>query len=116
MIEIYNIYMDNPTVIISFILMIFYYYSKPKKINSWYGYRTPRSIQNQEQWDLAQKYSATLSLYLLFILLLIQIVVYKIIKDDAISSLLTITLFVLTFIIIFYNTEKKIISHINKKS
>lgn len=30
----------------------------PKKINSLYGYRTPRSMKSQERWDFAQDYSA----------------------------------------------------------
>lgn len=34
----------------------------PKKINSFYGYRTPRSMKNQENWDFAQKYAGQLML------------------------------------------------------
>ena len=30
----------------------------PKKINSLYGYRTSRSMRNQQSWDLAQQYSS----------------------------------------------------------
>ncbi|NKI28170.1 SdpI family protein [Arenibacter sp. 6A1] len=30
----------------------------PKKINWWYGYRTKRSMENQEKWDYAQKIGA----------------------------------------------------------
>lgn len=30
----------------------------PKKINSLYGYRTPRSMKSQERWDFAQDYAA----------------------------------------------------------
>ncbi len=30
----------------------------PKEINWWYGYRTKRSMKNQEQWDFAQKLGA----------------------------------------------------------
>lgn len=28
----------------------------PKKINDLYGYRTPRSMKNQDTWDFAHKY------------------------------------------------------------
>ena len=28
----------------------------PKKINGFYGYRTSRSMKNQETWDFAQRY------------------------------------------------------------
>ena len=106
--EIYHIYTDNPTIILSIIIVILFYLFKPKKINSWYGYRTSKSTQNQEQWNLAQKYSSTLSVKLLFISLLIQLIIYKIVKNYAISSLLTMILFVLTFAIIIYKTEKKL--------
>lgn len=30
----------------------------PKEINLWYGYRTKRSMRNQERWDFAQKIGA----------------------------------------------------------
>ncbi|MEP1097114.1 MAG: SdpI family protein [Cyclobacteriaceae bacterium] len=30
----------------------------PKSINSLYGYRTASSMQSQERWDFAQKYSS----------------------------------------------------------
>lgn len=30
----------------------------PKKINSWYGYRTKSSMKNQERWDFAQNCSS----------------------------------------------------------
>ena len=30
----------------------------PKQINFLYGYRTSRSMKNQESWDFAQKYAA----------------------------------------------------------
>lgn len=34
------------------------YRSPPKRINHFYGYRTPRSMKSQERWDLAQTFSA----------------------------------------------------------
>ncbi len=30
----------------------------PKKINAFFGYRTPRSMRDQHSWDLAQQYSS----------------------------------------------------------
>jgi len=32
----------------------------PKKINHLYGYRSPQSMKNQHNWDIANKYSADL--------------------------------------------------------
>jgi len=34
------------------------YVFPPKKINGLYGYRTGSSMENQQKWDFAQKYSA----------------------------------------------------------
>ena len=56
-----------------FMLIIFFVYFKypPKKINYFYGYRTRRSMQNNETWSFANKYAAKLlinfSIYSLFI-------------------------------------------------
>lgn len=44
-------------VIFSIIGIIFYFFP-PKKINYIYGYRTSTSMESQERWDFAQKYSA----------------------------------------------------------
>lgn len=30
----------------------------PKKINRYYGYRTPRAMKSKERWDFAQRFSA----------------------------------------------------------
>ena len=34
----------------------------PRSINSFYGYRTKRSMENSESWKVANEYSATLML------------------------------------------------------
>ena len=36
-----------------FILSIIFYKFPPKKINNWYGYRTPKTMLNQKIWDFA---------------------------------------------------------------
>ena len=41
-------------IIVSMIMLKF----PPKKINFWYGYRTPNSMKSQERWDFSQEYSA----------------------------------------------------------
>jgi len=44
---------------ILFLILGFYYLKRPpKKINHWYGYRTRRSMANQEIWDFANRQSA----------------------------------------------------------
>lgn len=34
------------------------YVFPPKKINWWYGYRTPLAMQDQQRWNFAQRFSA----------------------------------------------------------
>ncbi|MBL4605271.1 MAG: SdpI family protein, partial [Flavobacteriaceae bacterium] len=36
-----------------FIISLIFYFFPPKKINNLYGYRTHRTMQNKEAWDLA---------------------------------------------------------------
>ena len=38
------------------------YYFPPKKINPWYGYRTPSSQKNQQTWDVANRFAAIYSI------------------------------------------------------
>ena len=38
------------------------YVFPPKKINSFYGYRTASSMQSQQKWNFAQTYSAKLTI------------------------------------------------------
>lgn len=41
-----------------FILSIIFYFFPPKKINALYGYRTNRSMLNQDIWDFANYFCA----------------------------------------------------------
>ena len=53
-----------------------FYYRQPKKINSWYGYRTPSSMKNQDTWTVANQISTAWLLYtsLIFLVVLLTIV------------------------------------------
>ncbi|HEK18841.1 MAG: hypothetical protein C0154_12695 [Mucilaginibacter sp.] len=53
---------------------------RPKKINSLYGYRTPLSMKNQQNWDEGNRYSAQLMLKLGVILLLTGLVITPLIS------------------------------------
>src|ERR1700754_2388010 len=50
----------GPQVIGMILLIIgsIQHYFPPKKINNWYGYRTPSAQRNQQTWDEANRYSA----------------------------------------------------------
>ncbi len=87
-----------PLIILSYLFMRF----PPKKINAIYGYRTPRSMRNQEAWDFANKYSSELMFYFCLSVPLFQIVSYFSIgpKPAALASTgyLTVGLIVLVII------------------
>lgn len=39
-----------------FLLSVIFYFFPPKKINSFYGYRTGKSMKNQDIWDFANSF------------------------------------------------------------
>ena len=43
--------------LIFFVTGLITHFFPPKKINQLYGYRTPRSMKNQHNWDVAQRFS-----------------------------------------------------------
>jgi uncharacterized membrane protein len=51
--------MENPYIYVlsvnglMFVISVIFYFFPPKKINSLYGYRTHRTMQNQDIWDFA---------------------------------------------------------------
>jgi len=47
----------------------------PKKINHWYGYRTPRSMRSQQAWDYANQYSANALLVVSALTCLVQVII-----------------------------------------
>lgn len=99
---------ENPVVLISLLIMVFFKSFPPKNINSWYGYRTAKSRISKLNWDFAQGYSANLSLMLLLPLLLLQILLYTIYGSTALIDLSILTCWLLCFGIIIYKTEKKL--------
>lgn len=48
----------------------------PKRINHFYGYRTPRSTKSQLAWDEANRYSAKLLMWAGISTLLVQVLCY----------------------------------------
>lgn len=68
--------------------LLFYLFYKfpPKKINNMYGYRTNRSMQNQEVWSYANKISTKLLLNYSLLICFIQIIF--IFKDPNSETLL----------------------------
>ena len=76
----------------------------PKKINYLYGYRTPRSMKNIENWNFANHYSATFMLVSMPVLFVVSYLL-DYFNFEAQTALLGV-LFV-TLALMFYLTEKK---------
>ncbi|OXA99615.1 hypothetical protein B0A75_10770 [Flavobacterium oncorhynchi] len=106
--EIITLIIKNPVVLISLIIIILFKLFPPKKINSFYGYRTMSSIKNKSNWNFAQKYSAHLLIILLTLLLLFQVLLYFIYGSTTTIDLSIVSCLVVSFGIVIYKTEKKL--------
>jgi uncharacterized membrane protein len=79
-----------------------------KKINSSYGYRTFRSMENQQTWDFAQLYSAKESIKLGIILVFCSIIGIWYNPNNSITIILGLTLIIGSAIILITNVERAI--------
>jgi len=104
--ELINLLVRNPVVIISLIIVVVFKIFPPKKMNSWYGYRTLKSMENVKKWEIAQKYSANLSLVALSILLFVQILIYVCFNSNIISDFAVIVLWGIGMGMVIYKTER----------
>ena len=89
------------------ILLITYIYAKypPKNINDLYGYRTKRSMRNQDCWDFANRYSIRLMWKISFITCVVQALGVILLNEEV--ALLTATIVLVTTLIYsIYLTEK----------
>lgn len=83
----------------------------PKKINSFYGYRTKNSMRSKEAWDFAQNFSSKLMLIFGFglcglAIILIEILYLKI-EYQIVLSILLINVIVVVMLIIVEKELKK---------
>jgi len=77
----------------------------PKEINSFYGYRTTKSMSTIQNWKLANNYSSTL----MIIAFLFLAILYFILDFFKIHfTYLFLGLIIFTFISVFFMTERKI--------
>lgn len=71
-------------------------YKPPKKINMWYGYRTPLSTSSERAWHLAQKHSTKAMFKYSFIMVFIGLFSGSyIITDQYVVALLLLELVIL---------------------
>jgi uncharacterized membrane protein len=74
----------------------------PKKMNSYYGYRTPSSMKSKEAWQFAQKFSATELMKSGVVMILVGIIIHLLnFSSNVQITILISSLFIFsTFIII----------------
>ncbi|MEZ4777974.1 MAG: SdpI family protein [Flavobacteriaceae bacterium] len=89
-----------------FILVLFFIVKlyPPKKINWWYGYRTNRSMKNEEIWKVTQEYSSKKSIQLALLSFLFPPLFYF--TFPAYNFLLTVIINSLLIVSVIYFTEK----------
>jgi uncharacterized membrane protein len=80
----------------------------PKKINSTYGYRTSRSMKNQENWDLAQRFSSQLMLKKGLIMLVLALILAVLPIPIEVATLISLLLLLMSVINLFVQTEKRL--------
>lgn len=68
--------------IILLIMGLGMYFFPPKKINSFIGYRSNKSMKDQESWDYAQKMSGYISTILGFVMLIATVIAYLILEQQ----------------------------------
>jgi uncharacterized membrane protein len=74
----YSLYLVGPHLIgVLFIVIgLVQYYLPPKKINRWYGYRTPAARSSQQAWDEGNRFSAIYMMKAGLVLLIALFFVY----------------------------------------
>jgi uncharacterized membrane protein len=80
----------------------------PKKINSIYGYRTSRSMKNQENWDLAQRFSSQLMLKQGLIMLVLALILAVLPIPIEVATLISLLLLLTSVINLFVQTERRL--------
>ena len=68
-------------ILILFGLSLVYKIFPPKKINVLYGYRTKRSMKNQDTWDVANRFCANIWLLLFGIALISALIFSYVLKS-----------------------------------
>ncbi|MEP0263283.1 SdpI family protein [Dokdonia sp.] len=108
--------MENSALLIVGFLFLFlaYYYLKkpPKKINHLYGYRTRRSMANQDIWDFANKQSAKDFWRVAIVTMITGLALLPF--DIPFKVLVQMAVLLIGLGISVWNTEKEINKHFDK--
>lgn len=87
---------------------IFMYLFPPKKINGLYGYRTSNSMESQEKWDFAQKYSAKVMALIGLGLIAFSFTRTLLPFDDNQTAIFGIAVLLFSVILLLFIVEKKL--------
>lgn len=103
------------TGICIFVVSLIFYFFPPKKINYLYGFRTQRSMKNQDNWDFAQKHSSRQLIFASISMLMISMVGLFIKSTEMVW--MWFGLATMTWILIFlcFRTESALKKFENKK-
>ena len=98
------------------ILLISFIFTKypPKKINEIYGYRTRRSMRNQDCWDFANRHSSRLMWKISLVICIVQ-TIGTILLNEEVALLTASIMLVTTLIYSVYLTEKALKNTFDKK-
>ena len=86
----------------------------PKKINDLYGYRTKRSMRNQDCWDFANRHSIRLIWKTSLLTCIVQ-AIGVILLDEGVALLTATIVLVTTLIYSVYLTEKELKNTFDKE-
>lgn len=105
-IHVFNYFVDASSIIITWYLC-----PKFKTINNAGGYRSKRSMQNQDTWDFAQKYCSKISFYMFFLSLILAIAIMPTVSSKPIDrigwiGLGIIMIQMMSVIVIMISTKK----------
>ncbi len=82
------------------------YFYPPKKINTLYGYRTNASMQSQERWDFAQKFSSLLMIKAAVPLIMVSSLAILIPGGEETKMVAGVVLTIFYAVYLFIGTEK----------
>ena len=102
-----------------FFMSIIFYYFPPKKINSIYGYRTHRTIQNRTVWDFANRLFGIILLKYSGISFIAALIL-TFINEALMNSWFSMAFMIFTLLVAIISTEKELNKNFddegNKKS
>jgi uncharacterized membrane protein len=97
---------DGLCSILFLIIFFISYKFPPKKINTFYGYRTSRSMKSQERWNFAQGFCSIQFLKSTVVLLLVSIIGLYTSFSPALDTTMAFVFLGLAIVYPVYKTEK----------